>query len=142
MTAEEEVHACVQGMFDALMHLDADRAMSYMADTHCIWNVRAGDLSDPTIWKAGPFAQRFEMPDYVAKHKSYEVKFESLHTDIWQSPDGTKRTAIMVVKETGKSVLKDGKTHEWNGVVNLWSVVEIDGIWKITGSMHHIGEAI
>ena len=82
------------------------------------------------------------MPDYVAKHKSYEVKFESLHTDIWQSPDGTKRTAIMVVKETGKSVLKDGKMHEWNGVVNLWSVAEIDGIWKITGSMHHIGEAI
>ncbi len=129
-------------MFDALMHLDADRKCPIWPTLIAYEIIRAGDLSDPTIWEAGPFAQRFEMPNYVAKHKSYEVKFESLHTDIWHSPDGTKRTAIMVVKETGKAVLQDGKTHERSEVVNPWSKAEFDGSWKITGSMHHIGGAI
>ena len=141
MAITEQVYACIEGMFDAQMNLDANGAMSFMADTHCIWNVQAGDLSDPTIWKAGPFVSRSELNDWMAKQKSYEVKFKYLHTDIWEAPDSSKRTAVVVIEETGKVIFSDGAIREWNEVVNLWALAEIAGTCKITGSMHHIGES-
>ena len=141
MAIIEQVHACIEGMFNAQINRDVDGAMSFMADSHCIWNVRAGDLSDPTIWKAGPFVSRIELKEWMAKQQSYEVKYKYLHTDIWEAPDKSRRTAIAVVEETGKAVFNDGNIREWKEVVNLWALAEIDDTWKITGSMHHIGES-
>ena len=141
MSTTEQVHACIQGMFDALSNLDIDNAVSFLADTHCVWNVRAGDLSDPTIWKAGHYGQRADFKDFMAKHKSWKVRFKHLHTDIWEDPEGSKRTAVVVLEESGNAVFNDGHTHEWNEVRNLWALAEINGTWKITGSMHHIGES-
>ena len=141
MSNIEQVHACIDGMFNAQINGDVDGALSFMADSHCIWNVRAGDLSDPTIWKAGGYATRIELKEWLSKQQSYNVQYKYLHTDIWEAPDKSRRTAIAVVEETGKAVFHDGNIREWTEVVNLWSVAEIDGTWKVTGSMHHVGES-
>ena len=136
MSNIEQVHACIDGMFNAQINGDVDGALSFMADSHCIWNVRAGDLSDPTIWKAGGYATRIELKEWLSNNQSYKCQYKYLHTDLHKSG----RTAIVVIEETGKAVSHDGRTHEWTEVVNLWSLAEIDGTWKVTGSMHHIGD--
>lgn len=57
-----------------------------------------------------------------------------------EEEDPDQVAAIVVVKETGEATAVDGKSHVWTNVINLWSLAKIDGRWKITGSMHHIGE--
>ena len=72
MSNIKQVYACIDGMFNAQINGDVDGALAFMADSHCIWNVRAGDLSDPTIWKAGGYATRIELKEWLSKQQSYK----------------------------------------------------------------------
>ena len=43
----------------------------------------------------------------------------------------------MLTRETGSQANSRG-SNEWNGMKNLWWVANIDGEWKIVGSLHNI----
>ena len=141
-TTEIEVQAVVAAFHRAATEGDAEGLNECLAETHVTWSAGPGNTNDPTIWKAGGFHRGGieATRERIAKMKSYSVEVENLHVDVNEGENPDQAAAVVVVKETGEATAVDGKSHVWTNVINLWSLAKIDGRWKITGSMHHIGE--
>ena len=141
-TTELEVQAVVAAFHRAAIEGDAEGLNNCLAETHVTWSVGPGNTNDPTIWKAGGFHRGGieAIRERIAKTKSYSAEIENLHVDVNEGENSDQAAAVVVVKETGEATRVDGKSYVWTNVINLWSLAKIDGRWKITGSMHHIGE--
>ena len=128
------VQRVVSRYHQAVTDKDVEAALRCLGESHFLLGLGAGSTSDPTLWRAGPFRTRDDMRKWLSEISAYNVTLEFLHTDVRENE------AVVVAKETGSGTGADGSTHSWEGVTNLWCLAEIEGDWRIIGSMHHIGE--
>lgn len=114
---------------------ELDTALSCIGDSYVRAIRGMEDTGHPTTWNGG-YGARDQMRTWMETgfndpEFSYSNDIEFLHTDI------NEQSGVVLTRETGSQANSRG-SNEWNGMKNLWWVANIDGEWKIVGSLHNI----
>ena len=114
---------------------ELDTALSCIGDSYVRAIRGMEDTGHPTTWNGG-YGARDQMRTWMEAgfndpEFSYSNDIEFLHTDI------NEQSGVVLTRETGSQANSRG-SNEWNGMKNLWWVANIDGEWKIVGSLHNI----
>ena len=125
--AVQEAQQVVSRLHQAVTNQDVETALSCYGETYFRVERRAKG------WKAGPFQTRDDLRQWFPCTRAYTNTIEFLQTDI------TKNSAVVVTQETGSFTAGDG-THSWEDRTNLWCLANIEGAWKIIGSVHRVSD--
>ena len=136
--ASQEVQQVIRRYHQAISDDDTTAALDCLGDSHLTVCLEAGSTTDPTVWQAGGYRTREDMRRLYAasadaEDSVYTTAIDFLHTHL------RGNSAVVVTRETGSSMF-GGKKQVWEDVLNLWCLAQIEGRWRIVGSMHHIGD--